>query len=108
MPNKTVCQKGWVYSVDATLQYIRSFTNVLYICSSVTQEDKYVEHCPARHLSGLAGADFKFQWIGMVEYIPGLSALAVHWGFLPATELARRKILIERNIKKRTGPALWA
>jgi hypothetical protein len=27
-------------------------------------------------------------------------------GFLPATRLASRKILIEQNIKKRTGPAL--
>jgi hypothetical protein len=28
-------------------------------------------------------------------------------GFLPATRLASRKILIEQNIKKQTGPALW-
>jgi hypothetical protein len=28
-------------------------------------------------------------------------------GPLPATRLASRKILIEQNIKKRTGPALW-
>jgi hypothetical protein len=31
---------------------------------------------------------------------------ALHWGLLPATRLASRKILIEQNIKKRTGPAL--
>ncbi len=43
----------------------------------------------------------------MVEYIPCLSAPAVDWGFLPATGLASRIILIEQNIKKRTGPALW-
>ncbi len=43
----------------------------------------------------------------MVEYIPCLSAPTVHWGFLPATGLASRIILIEQNIKKRTGPALW-
>jgi hypothetical protein len=42
----------------------------------------------------------------MVEYIPCYGALAEHWGLLPATRLASRKILIEQNIKKRTGPAL--
>ncbi len=42
----------------------------------------------------------------MVEYIPCYSARAVQWGFLPATRLASRIILIEQNIKKRTGPAL--
>jgi hypothetical protein len=47
-----------------------------------------------------------FQWIGMVEYIPCYSAPVEHWGFIPATRLASRIILIEQNIKKRTGPAL--
>ncbi len=47
-----------------------------------------------------------FQWIGLMEYIPCYSAPALHWGLLPATRLASRKILIEQNIKKRTGPAL--
>jgi hypothetical protein len=46
------------------------------------------------------------QWIEMVEYIPCYSAPAVHWGLLPATRLASRKILVKQNIKKRTGPAL--
>jgi hypothetical protein len=47
-----------------------------------------------------------FQWIGLVEYIPCLSAPSVHWGRLPATRLASRIILIKPNIKKQTGPAL--
>jgi hypothetical protein len=42
----------------------------------------------------------------MVEYIPCYSAPELHWGFLPTTRLASRKILIEQNIKQRTGPAL--
>jgi hypothetical protein len=42
----------------------------------------------------------------MMEYIPCYSALELHRGLLPATRLASRKILIEQNIKKRTGPAL--
>jgi hypothetical protein len=42
----------------------------------------------------------------MVEYIPCYSAPAEHRGFLPATRLASRIILIEQNNKKRTGPAL--
>jgi hypothetical protein len=48
-----------------------------------------------------------FQWIGMVEYIPCYGAPAVHWGLLPASRLAGRKIPIEQNIKRRTGPALY-
>jgi hypothetical protein len=47
-----------------------------------------------------------FQWIGIVEYILCYGDPAEYWGPLPATRLASRKILIERNIKKRTGPAL--
>ncbi len=39
----------------------------------------------------------------MVEYIPYYSALAVHWGLLPATRLASRKIVIEQNIKGGQG-----
>jgi hypothetical protein len=43
----------------------------------------------------------------MVEYIPCYGGPAIPWGFLPATRLASRKILIVQNIKKLTGPALW-
>ncbi len=42
----------------------------------------------------------------MVEYILCYGSPAEHWGPLPAARLAGRKILIEQNIKKRTGPAL--
>jgi hypothetical protein len=42
----------------------------------------------------------------MVEYILCYSGPVEHWGPLPDTRLASRKILIEQNIKKRTGPAL--
>jgi hypothetical protein len=42
----------------------------------------------------------------MVEYILCYGGPAEHWDPLPATRLASRKILIEQNIKKRTGPAL--
>jgi hypothetical protein len=42
----------------------------------------------------------------MVEYIPCYGGRAEHWGPLPATRLASRKILIEQNIKKPTEPAL--
>ncbi len=45
-----------------------------------------------------------FQW--MVEYIPFYSAPAVYCGLLPVIRLASRKIVIEQNIKKQTGPAL--
>jgi hypothetical protein len=44
----------------------------------------------------------------MVEYIHCCTAPAEaeHWGLLPASRLASRNMLIEQNIKKRTGPAL--
>jgi hypothetical protein len=42
----------------------------------------------------------------MGEYILCYGGPAEHWCPLPATRLASRKILIEQNIKKRTGPAL--
>ncbi len=61
---------------------------------------------PARLLPGMAGTDLIFQWIGMLEYILFYGGPAGHWGPLPATRLASRKILIDQNIKKRTGPAL--
>jgi hypothetical protein len=43
----------------------------------------------------------------MVEYIPYYGAPAEHWGLLPATRLASRKILIKQNIKRQTGSALY-
>jgi hypothetical protein len=57
-------------------------------------------------LPGLAGAEVIFQWIGVVEYILCYGGPAEHWVPLSVTRLASRKILIEQNIKKRTGPAL--
>jgi hypothetical protein len=42
----------------------------------------------------------------MVEYILCYGGPAEHWGPVPATRLASRKIFVEQNIKKRTGPAL--
>jgi hypothetical protein len=62
---------------------------------------------PTGLLPGLAGEDLTSQWIGMVEYIPCFVAPVVHWGLLPATRLASRKILTEHNIKRQTGPALY-
>jgi hypothetical protein len=42
-----------------------------------------------------------------MEYIPSYCAPAVHWGLPPATRLVGRKILMEQNIKRLTGPALY-
>jgi hypothetical protein len=42
-----------------------------------------------------------------MEYIPSYCAPAVHWGLPPATRLVGRKILMEQNIKRRTGTALY-
>ncbi len=67
-------------------------------CRALTQHDFCL---------GCAGADSKFQWIGMMEYIFCYGAPAIHGSILPASRLVSRKILIEQNIKIRTGPALW-
>jgi hypothetical protein len=56
------------------------------------QEAKYVKTDPTRLLPELAGADFIFQWIGLM-YIPCYFAPGVHWSLLPVTRLASRKIL---------------
>jgi hypothetical protein len=42
-----------------------------------------------------------------MEHIPWYYAPVVYRDLLPATRLACRKILIEENIKRRTGPALY-
>jgi hypothetical protein len=42
----------------------------------------------------------------VLEYIPCYGGPAEHLGLLPAKRLASSEILIEQNIKKRTGPAL--
>jgi hypothetical protein len=71
------------------------------------QEAKYVERWP-NTTSAWAGWS---RFDNPVDSYSGvhslLSAPAVYWGLLPATRLASRKILIQQNIKKRTGPALW-
>jgi hypothetical protein len=44
---------------------------------------------------------------GGVRYIPCYGAPAEQWGPLPVSRLASRKIPIEKNIKRWTGPALY-
>jgi hypothetical protein len=41
-----------------------------------------------------------------MEYIPCCTASAEEGGLLPASRLASKNILIEKNIKKQTVPAL--
>jgi hypothetical protein len=40
-----------------------------------------------------------------MEHIPCCSTPQLDWGLLPVTRLASRKILIEQNFKRLTGPA---
>jgi hypothetical protein len=42
-----------------------------------------------------------------MEYITCYSAPVVHWSLLPASRPVSREILIERNIKRQTGSALY-
>ncbi len=59
-----------------------------------------------RLLAELAEEDLIFHWTGMVEYVPCYTATVEHWGLLPASRLASRKILAELTIKIRSGSAL--
>jgi hypothetical protein len=71
-----------------------------------TQEAKYVEGWPSTTSAWAGWSNLIFQWTGILEYILCYGGQAEYWGLLPATRLASREILIEQNIKKRTGPAL--
>ncbi len=62
----------------------------------VNQEAKYIESWPNTTSANWRRFD-----------IPSCSAPTVHWGFLPVTSLTSRKIIIEQNIKRRWGPALY-
>jgi hypothetical protein len=60
--NTVGCRCGWVKSYGG---YGGGGEEIL------RQEAKYVESWPnTRLLTGLAGGDFIFQWISMVEYTP--------------------------------------
>jgi hypothetical protein len=72
-----------------------------------TQEAKYIERWPNTTSAWAGWSRFDIP----VDRYDGLHSLLIctssPWGFLPATRLASRKILIVQNIKKLTGPALW-
>ncbi len=55
--------------------------------------------CRCTLLPGLAGADLIFQWV--------VCRLAAYSYLLSVTRLAGRKIHIEQDIQRRTGPALF-
>ncbi len=78
------------------------------LAGALTQEAKYVERWPntTSAWAGWSRFDIPGDRYGGVHSL--LICTAVHWGWglLPATRLASREILVEQNIKKRTGPAL--
>jgi hypothetical protein len=80
--------------------------NSIHVASLLPQEAKYLERWPSTTSAWAGWSRLIFLWIGMLEYMPCYGASAEHWGPLPATRLASRKILIEQHIKNRTGPAL--
>jgi hypothetical protein len=73
-----------------------------------TQEAKYVERWPSTTFAWAGWSRFD---IPVDRYSGGTFSAKVaqqNTGVpLPATRLASRKILIEQNIKKRTGPSLY-
>jgi hypothetical protein len=96
-----------------TIQFVcrafRRLAGVTLWVSVPSQEAKYVERWPSTTSAwaGWGGFDVPVdRYAGLLEYIPCYCGPAEHWGLLPATRLASRKILIEQNIKKRTGLSL--
>ncbi len=97
------CILGLLYSAYCT--YFRVESRIWD--ATPAQEAKYVERWPSTTSA----------WAGWSRYdIPvdrygGVHSLLICTigilDLLPATGLASRKILIQQNIKKRTGPALW-
>jgi hypothetical protein len=69
-------------------------------------EAKYGKRWPSTTSAWAGWSRFDLPVDRYVEYILCYVSLAEYWGPLPATRLASRKILIEQNIKKRTGTAL--
>jgi hypothetical protein len=67
------------------------------------QEAKYIESWPSTTFAWAGWSRFDFP-VDRVWW--STFPARVHWDLLPATRLAGGKILIEQNIKKRTGPAL--
>jgi hypothetical protein len=81
--------------------------HVLYICTYTrTQEAKYVERVPSTTPAWAGWSRFDIP----VDRYGGVNSLLICTssilGFLPVTRLDSRIILIEQNIKKRTGLAL--
>jgi hypothetical protein len=72
----------------------------------VSQEAKYVESWPNTTcaLAGWSRFDIPVDRYGGAHSL--LLCTRITLGLLPATRLAIREILLEQNIKKRTGPAL--
>ncbi len=74
-----------------------------------TQKAKYVERWPntTSAWAGWSRFDIPVDRYGGVHSLLICTRSTVYWGLLPATRLAIRRILIQQNIKKRTGPAFW-
>jgi hypothetical protein len=89
-----------------------NYTYILYISGYISglkacpQEAKCVKRWPntTSAWAGWSRFDIPVDRYGIVHSL--LHAPTEHWGPLPASRLASRKILIEQNIKKETGPSL--
>jgi hypothetical protein len=82
----------------------------IYIYNVISQEAKYVERWPNTTSAWAGWSRFYIpvdRYGGVHSQLICTSIALGAGGRLPATRLVSREILIEQNIKKRTGPALW-
>jgi hypothetical protein len=99
----------YMVKMAANSSLVILFVLVIYTAPTVVvhQEAKYIERWPntTSAWAGWSRFDIPVDRYGGVH--PLLICTSSPLGFLPATGIASRIILIEQNIKKRTGPALW-
>ncbi len=90
-------------------------STITQICVSTTvgivwnQDAKYVERWPntTSAWAGWSRFDIPVDRYGTVHSLLICTSSILGSSTVPATGLASRKILIQQNIKKWTGPALW-
>jgi hypothetical protein len=96
----TTTDKSEYYTVHTIIALQNTVMYITHTGVGLSKEAKYVESWPSMTSAwaGWSRFDIPVDRYGGVHSL--LLCTNVHWGFLPATRLASRIILIEPNIKK--------
>jgi hypothetical protein len=93
------------YCKQSSTSYETRYANsAVCLATTVTQEFIHILECWPNTTAAWAG--WRRFDIPLDRYDGVHSLLRCYWGLLPATRPARRKVLIEQNINRQTGPAL--